>query len=356
MRILAINPGSTSTKISVFDDHDDTFTMNIKHTSDEICSFKCVMDQHSFRKDIIVNELKQAGVALQSIEVVVGRGGLVKPIPGGVYKINEALLRDLKLEIMGTHPSNLGGLLAYEIASDIGAGINSYIVDPVIVDELDDIARLSGIPEIHRVSIFHALNQKAVARRYAREHWKKYEELNLIIVHLGGGITVGSHKSGRVIDVNNGLDGEGPFSPERSGSLPVGALVKLCFSGKYTPDEIKKKITGQGGLVAYLGTNSAYEAGQKAKAGDENALLVYKAMAYQVAKEIGAASTVLKGQVDAIILTGGIAYDEDFCKWVEERVGFISKVVIYPGEDEMKALAEGVYYALKGEIEIREYN
>jgi butyrate kinase len=356
MRILAINPGSTSTKISVFDDHDDAFTMNIKHTTEEICSFKCVMEQHSFRKDIIINELNQAGILLSSIEVVVGRGGLIKPIPGGVYRINDALLRDLKLEIMGTHPSNLGGLLAFEIASEIGDNISSYIVDPVIVDELDEMARISGMPEIPRVSIFHALNQKAVARRYAREHWKKYEELNLIIVHLGGGITVGAHKEGRVIDVNNGLDGEGPFSPERSGSLPVGALIKLCYSGKYTYDELRKKITGQGGLVAYLGTNSAYEAGLKAKGGDKQALLVYKAMAYQVAKEIGAIATVLEGRVDAIILTGGIAYDEDFCKWIEERVGFISKVVIYPGEDEMKALAEGVYYALKGEIEIREYS
>ncbi|HOP64991.1 MAG TPA: butyrate kinase, partial [Spirochaetota bacterium] len=203
---------------------------------------------------------------------------------------------------------------------------------------------------------FHALNQKAVARRFAREHWKKYEELNLIIVHLGGGITVGAHKKGRVVDVNNGLDGDGPFSPERSGGLPAGDLVKLCFSGDYTIEEIKKKITGQGGLVAYLGTNSAYEIGQKVKEGDETAELIYKAMAYQVSKDVGAMATVLSGDIDAIVLTGGIAYDEVFCKWIEERVGFIAKVIIYPGEDEMKALAEGVYYAIKGEIEIREYS
>lgn len=355
MRILAINPGSTSTKISVFDDHEDTFTMNIKHSSDELSKFACVMDQHSFRKEIIINELKNAGITLSTIEVVVGRGGLVKPIAGGVYIINDALIRDLKLEIMGTHSSNLGGLLASEIAAEIGPYIKSYIVDPVIVDELEEIARFSGLPEIPRVSIFHALNQKAVARRFAREHWKKYEDLNLIVVHLGGGITVGAHKKGRVIDVNNGLDGEGPFSPERSGGLPVGALVKLCYSGKYTADEMKKKITGQGGLVAYLGTNSAYEVGQKAKNGDANALSIYRAMAYQVSKDIGAMAAVLEGRVDAIILTGGVAYDDDFCKWIEERVGFISKVMIYPGEDEMKALAEGVYYAFKGEIEIKEY-
>lgn len=356
MRILAINPGSTSTKISVFDDHDDTFTMNIRHSKEELSAFKCVMEQHSFRKDIIISELKHAGIPLSSIEAVVGRGGLIKPIPGGVYKINEALIRDLKLELMGTHPSNLGGLLAFEIASDIGPGIGAYIVDPVIVDELDDIARISGIPEISRKSIFHALNQKAVARRYARENWKKYEDLNLIITHLGGGISVGAHKKGRVIDVNNGLDGDGPFSPERSGDLPVGDLVKLCYSGKYTFDEMKKKISGQGGLVAYLGTNSAYETGQMARNGDEKALLIYRAMAYQVAKSIGAMAVVLDGQVDSIIITGGIAYDEEFCKWIEEKTGFIARVIIYPGEYEMKALAEGVYYALKGENEIRRYD
>jgi len=356
MRILAINPGSTSTKISVFDDHDDTFTMNIKHSTEELCSFHSVMEQHGFRKDLILSELKNAGISLPSIEVVVGRGGLVKPIPGGVYKINDTLLRDLKEEVMGTHPSNLGGLLAFEIACEIGPEIKAYIVDPPIVDELDDIARISGIPDISRKSIFHALNQKAVARRFAREHWKKYEDLNLIIVHLGGGITVGAHKKGRVVDVNNGLDGDGPFSPERSGGLPAGDLVKLCFSGDYTINEIKKKITGQGGLVAYLGTNSAYETGQKVKEGDETAELIYKAMAYQVSKDVGAMATVLSGDIDAIVLTGGIAYDEVFCKWIEERVGFIAKVIIYPGEDEMKALAEGVYYAIKGEIEIREYS
>lgn len=355
MRILAINPGSTSTKISVYDDHDDTFTMNIRHSNEELSAFKCVMDQHTFRKNLIINELTQADIPLSSIDVVVGRGGLVRPIPGGVYEISEAMIRDLKLEIMGTHACNLGGLLASEIASDIGPGIGSYIVDPVIVDELEDIARISGIPEISRKSIFHALNQKAVARRFARENWKKYEDLNLIITHLGGGISVGAHKKGRVIDVNNGLDGDGPFSPERSGDLPSGDLVKLCYSGKYTLDEMKKKITGQGGLVAYLGTNSAYEASQMAKNGDEKAMLVYRAMAYQVAKSIGAMAAVLEGQVDSILITGGIAYDGDFCKWIEERVGFIAKVIIYPGEDEMKALAEGVYYALRGEIKIREY-
>lgn len=355
MRILAINPGSTSTKISVFDEHEDIFTKNIKHSTEEINSFKRTIDQYGFREKIILNELKDAGINLSSIDVVVGRGGLVKPIPGGVYRINDLLLRDLKDDSTRSHASNLGGVLAYEIAGAIRPGMDAYIVDPVVVDELEPIARLSGMPEIPRISIFHALNQKAVARRYARERGVKYEDLNLIVVHLGGGITVGAHKNGRVIDVNNGLDGEGPFSPERSGSLPVGDLVSLCFSGKYTQDEIKRKITGQGGLVAYLGTNSAYDVSQKVKAGDKNAELIYRGMAYQVSKDIGAMSTVLEGRVDAIVLTGGVAYDEMLCKWIEEKVRFISQVVVYPGEDEMKALEEGVYFAVKGEMEIREY-
>ncbi len=355
MKILAINPGSTSTKISVFENHDDIFTINIKHSSEELGAFPCVMDQHSFRKDLILNELRKAEIALSSIDAVVGRGGLIKPVEGGVYRVNDALIADLKNEISGSHPANLGGLLAFEIADDAGSGIDAYIVDPPIVDEMEDTARITGMPEMARESKFHALNQKAVARRFAREHRLKYEDVNLIITHLGGGITVGAHRKGRVIDVNNGLDGEGPFSPERTGGLPAGDLVTMCFSGKYSIEEIRKKITGRGGLVAYLGTNSAYEAANMARDGDSKAELIYRAMAYQVAKDIGAMAAVLNGDVDAIILTGGIAYDELFCRWIEERTGFISRIVIYPGEDEMKALAEGVYYAVMGDIEIREY-
>lgn len=355
MKILAINPGSTSTKISVFENHEDIFTINIKHTTEEICSFAKVIDQYDFRKKIILKELETAGIKLSSTDLVVGRGGLLKPIPGGVYKINDAMIRDLKDETSRAHPSNLGAILAFEISKEIGSSAGSYIVDPVIVDELEPLARFSGMPEVPRISIFHALNQKAVARRFAREHNVKYEDLNLIIVHMGGGITVGAHRKGRVIDVNNGLDGEGPFSPERSGGVPVGDLVNLCFSGKYTLEEVKKKITGQGGLVAYLGTNSAYEVGKKVRAGDNNAETVYRAMAYQISKEIGAIAVVLEGKIDGIILTGGVAYDDLFCKWIEEKVGFLGKVIIYPGEDEMKALEEGVYFAVKGEMEIKEY-
>jgi len=355
MRILVINPGSTSTKISVFDEREDIFTTNIKHSTEEINSYKRVIDQFELREKIILSELKQAGIELSSIDVVVGRGGLVKPIPGGVYRVNDALLRDLRDERTRSHASNLGGVLAYAIARAIKPGTDAFIIDPVVVDELEPVARFSGMPEIPRISIFHALNHKAVARRYARECGVKYEDLNLIVVHLGGGVTVGAHKNGRVIDVNNGLDGEGPYSPERSGGLPVADLVSLCFSGKFTHEEMKRKITGQGGLVAYLGTNSAYDVSRKVKDGDEGATLVYQGMAYQVAKDIGAMSAVLEGRVDAIILTGGVAYDEMLCGWIEQKVGFIAQVVVYPGEDEMKAMEEGAYSAVKGEMDIKEY-
>ncbi len=355
MRILAINPGSTSTKVSVFEDNKDIFTKNIKHSMEELASFKKIIDQYDFRKEIIIKELRAAGIELGSIDAVVGRGGLVKPIPGGVYAVNDAMIRDLKAEVSGSHACNLGGLIAKEIANSISASTRAFIVDPVIIDELEEPARISGMPEIPRTSIFHALNQKAVSRRYARENGKKYEELNLVVVHMGGGISIGSHKKGRVIDVNNALDGEGPFSPERTGGVPSGQLAKLCFSGKYTLDEIKKKITGKGGLIAFLGTNDAYEVEQRVKKGDKEAERVYYAMSYQIAKEIGAASTVLCGKVDAIILTGGIAYDKSFVEWIKERVSFIAPVVVYPGEGEMTALAEGGYFALKGELPIQEY-
>ncbi len=355
MRILAINPGSTSTKIAVFEDIKEVFSKNIKHSVEELAPYKKIIDQYNFRRDVIIKELEAAKVPLSSISAVVGRGGLVKPIPGGVYRVNDALIADIKAERMGEHASNLGALIAREMARAIGPRVEAFIVDPVVVDEMDDIARISGMPELPRISIFHALNQKAVARRYAREQKKPYEDMNLIVAHMGGGVSVGCHSKGRVIDVNNALDGDGPFSPERSGGVPVGQLVKMCFSGKYTVDEIKKKIKGNGGLVAYLGTNDAREVEERVKKGDKQAELIYRAMAYQISKEIGALSTVVNGKVDAIILTGGVAYDKMFVGWITERVSFIAPVVVYPGEGEMTALAEGGYYALKGELKIQEY-
>ncbi len=355
MKILAINPGSTSTKIAVFEDLNLKYDKTLRHSVEELEPFNSIIDQYQFRRDVIMNFLKEMNDTPDTIDVFVGRGGLVKPIPGGVYRVNDALLRDLRVGIMGEHASNLGGILANEIARSAKKQNCSFIVDPVVVDELDDIARYSGRPELPRVSIFHALNQKAVARRFARENNLKYEDLSLIVVHLGGGITVGAHKNGRVIDVNNGLDGDGPFSPERTGSLPAGALTKLCFSGKYQYHEVKKMITGAGGMVAYLGTNNGSEIEKRIDNDDQKAKMVYSAMAYQVSKEIGSCASVLYGKVDAILLTGGLAYSDILTKWIAKRVEFIAPVKVYPGEDELQALCEGVYYGLKGEVPIKDY-
>lgn len=352
-RILAINPGSTSTKIAIYENEKCLFETTLRHSSEEINQFEHIIDQYEFRKTVILNVLNEKEINLTKLDAVVGRGGLLKPIQGGTYTVNIPMIEDLKRGILGEHASNLGGIIAFEIASKLN--LPSFIVDPVVVDEMEDIARISGMPEISRISIFHALNQKAVARRAAREMKKNYSEINLVVAHLGGGISVGAHKQGRVIDVNNALDGEGPFSPERSGGLPVGDFAKLCFSGKYSHNEIKKKIKGNGGLVAYLGTNDAREVSSRVKQGDQQAELVYKAMAYQVAKEIGSCAAALKGDVDGIVLTGGIAYDREFTKWIEERVAFIAPVILYPGEDEMAALSEGALRILSGEEEAHCY-
>lgn len=352
-RILTINPGSTSTKIAIFDNEKSVFEEVLRHSSEEIAQYETIFDQYEFRKNVILETLNEKGINLTKLAAVVGRGGLLKPIEGGTYSVDEDMLKDLKVGVMGQHASNLGGIIAHEIAGQLN--IPAFIVDPVVVDELDEIARISGIPQLDRKSIFHALNQKAVARRAAKDMGKAYEDVNVIVAHLGGGVSIGAHKNGRVVEVNNALDGDGPFSPERSGGLPVGQLAKLCFSGEYTLDEIKKLITGKGGLVAYLGSNDGREVVKMIEAGDKKAELVYKAMAYQVAKEIGACAAVLKGKVDAIILTGGIAYDKEFTAWIKEDVEFISQVLIYPGEDEMIALAEGGLRVLRGEEEAKKY-
>lgn len=353
-RILAINPGSTSTKIAVYEGNKNIFLKTLRHSAEELKDFQKITDQFAFRREIILKELAQAGIDIDSIEAIVGRGGLIKPIPSGVYEVNERMIEDLKIGIMGEHASNLGGLIAYDIARTQGKA-KAYIADPVVVDELQDVARVAGHPLFQRVSIFHALNQKAVARSYAKSLNKKYEELNLIVAHLGGGISVGAHCKGKVIDVNNALDGEGPFSPERSGTLPVGQLAALCFSGKYTLAEVKKMITGNGGYVAYLGTNSAYDVEIAARNGDEKAKLIQDAMAYQVAKEIGAMSAVLKGQVDGIILTGGIAHNAYFVNYIKEMVSHLGPIIVYPGEDEMEALAMNGLMVLRGEVQPRVY-
>lgn len=346
-RMLIINPGSTSTKIGVYDDTKPVFEETLRHSSEEIGNYGSIYEQLDFRKEVILKSIKEHGIDIETLNAVVGRGGLLKPIEGGTYAVNEKMLEDLKRGAQGQHASNLGGIIAYEIAKPLN--IPSFIVDPVVVDEMEEIARISGMPEIQRISIFHALNQKAMARRYARECGTQYEDLNLIVAHMGGGISVGAHRRGRVIDVNNALDGEGPFSPERTGTLPVASLIKLCYSGKYTYEEMKRKITGKGGFVAYLNTNDARDVEKMVMEGNAEAELIYRAMAYQVAKEIGSLAAVLKGEVDAVILTGGLAYGKEYVEWIRERVSFISRVVVYPGEDELLALAEGGLRVLSGE-------
>ncbi|NCC73832.1 MAG: butyrate kinase [Sphingobacteriia bacterium] len=352
--ILAINPGSTSTKIGVFVNLNPVFLKNIQHDPDELARFDKITDQFQYRKDIIAEQLNNANIPEEIVKAVVGRGGLLKPIESGVYLVNERMKEDLRNSPMGEHASNLGGLIADAFASQL-KNVKAYIANPVVVDELEEIARFSGNPHFSRKSIFHALNQKAVARSHAKAVLSQYEELNLIVAHLGGGITVGAHLKGRVVDVNNGLDGDGPFSPERAGTLPTGDLVRMCFSGKYSEKEVMKMIKGEGGLVGYLGTNSAYEVEHRMAGGDQQAALIYEAMAYQVAKEIGAMSTVLKGQVDAILITGGIAHSKWFVNKVIERVHRIAPVHVYPGEDEMKALAFNGMRVVTGETEAKIY-
>lgn len=354
IRLLIINPGSTSTKIGVFDNENMKFEETLRHSTEEISQFEKIYDQYEFRKEIIVEALKNNNISIDSLDGVVGRGGLLKPIEGGTYEVDDNMLKDLKAGVLGEHASNLGGILAYEIAKEIDK--KAFIVDPVVVDEMEDIARISGLKHVERKSIFHALNQKAVARRHANEIGKKYEDLNLILVHLGGGVSVGAHKKGKVIDVANALDGEGPFSPERAGSLPVGDMLKLAFSGEYTYSEMKKMLTGNGGIVSYLNTNDARIVSDRVQEGDEYAELIYRAMAYQVSKEVGACAVVLEGKIDGILLTGGIAYDKEFTSWIKEKVDFLGQVTVYPGEDELTALAEGGLRVLRKEEAAKKYN
>lgn len=353
-RILVINPGSTSTKIAIYQQEKVIFLKTIKHAPEVLRKFEKITDQYEYRKNIIYDELKSADVPVETIDAVIGRGGLVKPIASGVYRVNETMRKDLLECKRGEHASNLGALIACDIAKMIPSA-QAFIADPVVVDELQPLARFSGHPLFERRSIFHALNQKAIARAHAKSIMKKYEDLNLIVVHLGGGITVGAHQQGKVIDVNQGLDGDGPFSPERSGTLPMGQLLKVAFSGLYSYEKISDMIVGKGGMMAYLGTSDAYVAEREAKDGDEKCLQVMEAMAYQVAKEIGAMATVLKGVVDGILITGGIANSKWFCNMIIERVYRIAPVYVYPGQDEMGALAENALLALNGEIEIKEY-
>ena len=353
IKSLIINPGSTSTKIGVFEDETLLFEETLRHSTEEIGQYATIFDQKDFRKQIILDLLKEKDFDIRSLQVIVGRGGMLKPIPGGTYAVSDDLLHDLKIGKQGQHASNLGGILAREIGDEIG--VPSYIVDPVVVDELMPIARYSGVPELPRTSVFHALNQKAVAKRYAKEKGVSYESLNLIVVHMGGGVSVGAHEKGRVIDVFNALDGDGAFSPERAGAVPSGALIRMCFSGEYTEKEVYKKIVGGGGFNAYLGTNDMRDVAKMIDEGDTHADEVREAFILQVCKNIGSMSCVLKGKVDAIIVTGGIAYNKAVVDKMEERAGFIAPFTVYPGEDELLALAQGALRVLNGEEKAMEY-
>ena len=353
IKSLIINPGSTSTKIGVFEDETLLFEETLRHSTEEISQYASIVDQKDFRKDIIVNLLNEKNFDINSLNMVVGRGGMLKPIPGGTYAVTDELLEDLKIGKQGQHASNLGGILAREIGDSIG--VPSFIVDPVVVDEMMPIARHSGVPELPRTSVFHALNQKAVAKRYANEIGKAYTDLNLIVVHMGGGVSVGAHKNGRVVDIFNALDGDGAFSPERAGSVPSGALIKMCFSGKYTEKEVYKKIVGNGGFNAYMGTNDMRDVEKAVLAGDEQAIEYRDAFILQVAKDMGSMACVLDGKVDQIIVTGGIAYDKGVVAGLKERAQWIAPFTVYPGEDELLALVQGGLRVVNGVEEAMKY-
>jgi butyrate kinase len=353
-RILVINPGSTSTKIAIFEDEKMISSESIRHTAKELSKFERLIDQFEFRVNAIEKFLNKMGYDYSDFNAIVARGGLVRPIPSGTYEVDELMVEELKMAKYGEHASNLGAVIAHEISKKYN--IPAYIVDPVVVDEMEEIAKISGHPLFERKSIFHALNQKAVARKAAEKLGKNYEDVNLIVVHMGGGISVGAHKNGRVIDVNNALDGDGPFTPERSGTLPLTQLIDMCYSGKYDYKFIRKRIKGNGGLVAYLGTNNAVEVQKMIENGDKKAELIYKAMAYQIAKWIGKMAAVLKGEVDAIVLTGGLAYDEKFMvKWLKEYVSFIAPVLVFPGGNEEEALSMGALRVLRGIEKAKKY-
>ncbi len=352
MFILVINPGSTSTKIAVYEDAKPMLLRNIEHSVDELKQFDDITDQHDFRKQLVVNELKRMNVPFE-FDAVIGRGGLAKPLAGGVYEINEKMLVDTKNAIH-KHACDLGCLIAYEIARDI-PHCRSFIADPGVVDELNDYARICGTPLIQRICIWHALNQRAIARRYANEIGREYEDLNLIVCHLGGGISVAAHEHGKAVDANNALGGEGPFSPERAGSLPASDLIRLCFSGRYTEAQLLRRVAGEAGLIAHLGTNDMKEIEIRIQQGDEHAKLIVDAMIYHTAKAIAAEGAVLCGKIDAILITGGLARSQYVVKELRRRIDFMAPIHCYPGEDEMEALALNALAVLRGQREAMEY-
>ena len=352
MRIFVINPGSTSTKIAVYEDDKPVWMTGAHHPVSELAKFAHISDQYEYRKDFIMKRLEEAGIE-RKFDAVIGRGGLLHPLTGGVYAVNEKMTDDL-IHAEREHACNLGALIAAEIAGECGCP--AYIADPVVVDEMRPEARYTGFPGIERKSIFHALNQKAVARQYASSIGKKYEELRLIVAHIGGGISVGAHVYGRVVDVNNALDGEGPFSPERAGTVPSGQLVDVCFSGQYTKKQVKQMISGKGGLAELLGETDMITIDRKAEDGEEPYKSVIDAMMYTIAKQIGAMYVAMTGKVDAIILTGGIAHSDYCMDILRKQIDYLGEVVICPGENEMGSLAYNALGVLRGDLPLLEYN
>lgn len=360
MKILAINPGSTSTKIAVFQDNQPIMTHTIRHSVEELSRFHKVIDQLDYRRELVVKALADNAIPFE-FDAVIGRGGLTHPIPGGVYEVNDQMVQAM-YDSPRDHACNLGSLIAHDIAREID-GCKAFIADPGIVDEMDEIAHVTGSPIMPRITTWHALNQRAIGRRFAEDYSalhpeapRKYEQMNLIICHLGGGISIGAHDHGRCIDVNNAFDGEGPFSPERAGSLPSGSLIDLCYSGRYTKEQLKKRISGKAGLAAHLGTVDIPEIQRRIEAGDEHARLVLDAMIYQIAKHIASLSPVLYGKIDAILITGGIAYSQYVISSLKKRIGFLAQIHVYPGEDELEALALNALGALRGDLEVKEFH
>ena len=353
-KLLIINPGSTSTKIAVFEDENELFGETLRHNSEELRKLGLIADQLHYRKELVLDALQKHGMKMSDFSAISCRGGLVKQMPGGTYRVDETMVHDAKVGVSGQHASNLGALIGYELEKE--SGVPSYIVDPPVVNELADKAKYSGHPLIERVCVFHALNQKAVARRYADDIGKPYEELNLLICHMGGGISVGAHVKGRVVDTEDAVGGEGPFSPERAGSLPVNQVIDLCFSGEHSKLEVKSMMTRTGGLLAYTGSNEMRRLLKAASEGDVKVQNALEAFYYQVAKEIASMSVAMKGQVDQIIFTGGIAYSDVVTSAIGKQVDWIAPITVYPGEDEMLALAQGVLRVLHGEEDAKNYS
>lgn len=351
--MFILNLGSTSTKVAVYEGTTEIAKESLQHSQADLSSYPKVPDQKDFRKEAIRGFLDRGGFDLSTFDCIVARGGCSKPIEGGIYRITPDMLEDINSGVYGVHISNVGCQIAYELSLEYQIPV--VTADTVRTDELGRLARYTGLAEMKRVSTFHALNHKAIARGHARTVGKAYEDMNLVVAHMGGGISVAAHEKGRVVETNNALDGDGPFSPERAGALPVGSLVRMCFSGQYTEEQMQKKICGQGGLMSYLGTNSGLEVEDRIEAGDNTAREVYEAMAYQTAKAIGSAACVLKGQLDGILITGSLAYSELLTGWVKERVSFLGPVYLYPGENEMLSLAENGVLFLSGKVKPKSY-